>query len=497
MPLVWQEAAFSRWRDAPPAIGISGRESRMTTVNTSARSPEQPAPPTGEPATAPRVPPQSIQAEVCVLGSMILHAPAIDIVVQHLRSEHFYRPAHQLIFQVLVEMSEANKPIDLVTLRDELERRKQLEPAGGIDYLVALVEGVPTAANAEYYAAIVRGKAMLRDLIVVGTEIVQEAFDTHEEAGIVLDRAEQRVFEIAADTVVGEAATMEDLLKHTFETLEQHEGKLITGLASGYQKLDELTSGFQNGDMIILAARPSMGKTSLLLNIAEYMAVSEDPPEPVAVFSLEMSKEQVAQRLLASHARYDLRRMRRGMITPEDWTHLQTAAGNLQPAPLFIDDTALLTVLQLRAKARRLHAAHGIKCIFVDYLQLMSYAGRANSRQEQITEISRGIKALARELKIPVVLAAQLNRGPADRPTHRPRMSDLRESGSIEQDADVVMLLHNEDYYHRGESDWVPKDVTELIVAKQRNGPTDNIYLTFLPNCTRFESAAPESYAPI
>ncbi len=438
------------------------------------------------------MPPQSIQAEASVLGSMIIHAPAIDVVVQILQAEQFYRPAHQIIYQVLVEMSQANKPLDLVTLRDELERSKQLEAVGGLDYVVALVQGVPTAANVEYYANIVRDKALLRQLIVVGTNMVQEAFETHEEAGDVLDQAERAVFEIASSHVSDEARSMEELLQHTIETIQQTEGQLITGLASGYQKLDELTSGFQSGDMVVLGARPSMGKTSLLLNIAEYMAVTDK--KPVAFFSLEMSKEQVAQRLLASYARFDLRQMRRGMISAEDWTRIQLAAGDLSPAPLFIDDTALLTVLQLRAKARRLKAAHDIQVVCVDYLQLMNYQGRANSRQEQITEISRGIKALARELGVPVLMAAQLNRGPADRPSQRPRMSDLRESGSIEQDADVVALLHNEDYYHRGDPDWVPKNVHELIIAKQRNGPTDTVFLRFLNEITRFESAAPDSY---
>jgi len=240
--------------------------------------------------------------------------------------------------------------------------------------------------------------------------------------------------------------------------------------------------------MLVLAARPSMGKTSCLLNIAEHMAVVER--KSVAIFSLEMGKEQLAQRLLASHARFDLRQMRRGMISSEDWTKLQLAAGDLESAPIFIDDSPVLTILQLRAKARRLEAAHKIEAIFIDYLQLMSYAGRADSRQEQITEISRGIKALARELNVPVITAAQLNRGPADRDSHRPRMSDLRESGSIEQDADVVMLLHLEDYYHRGEPDYMPNNITELIVAKQRNGPTGTVKLTFLPACTRFETLA-------
>jgi replicative DNA helicase len=275
--------------------------------------------------------------------------------------------------------------------------------------------------------------------------------------------------------------------------LEKNDGRLITGIASGYGQLDEMTSGFQPGEMIILAARPSMGKTSCLLNIAEYMAIADK--HPVAVFSLEMSSDQLAQRLLASHARFDLRQMRRGMIGPDDWTKLQLAAGDLEQSPIFIDDSPTLTITQLRAKARRLAAAHGIKCVFIDYLQLMTYSGRADARHEQITEISRGIKALARELNIPVIAAAQLNRGPADRDTHRPRMSDLRESGSIEQDADVVTLLHCEDYYHQGDENYMPTGITELIVAKQRNGPTGIVRLTFLKNCTRFENYAnPQGY---
>jgi len=249
-----------------------------------------------------------------------------------------------------------------------------------------------------------------------------------------------------------------------------------------------MMSWFQNGEMLILGARPSMGKTSLLLNLAEHMAVVDN--QPIAFFSLEMSKEQIAQRLLASHASFDLRQMRRGMISIEDFNRLQDAAGPLYEAPLLIDDTPTLTILQLRAKCRRLQAAHGIKAVFLDYLQLMSYSGRADSRQEQITEISRGIKALARELSVPVVAAAQLNRGPTDRPQQRPRMSDLRESGSIEQDADVIMLLHNEDYYHIGDPDYTPTGIHELIIAKQRNGPTDMVPLVFVKQYTRFNPAA-------
>jgi len=443
-------------------------------------------------ASLQRVPPHSIEAEACVLGSMILHAPCIDVVVQILRPEHFYRPAHQLIYQALVEMRQEAKPIDLVVLREELQRRKQLEQVGGVEYLVALAEGVPNAANAEYYSRVVRDRATLRELIVAGTDIVRTAYESNEEAASIIDQAEQRVFKIASDRIGEQAVALSSLLQNTFETLLAEEGKGITGLASGYQQLDELTSGFQKGEMIILAARPSMGKTSLLLNLAEHMSAVDGIP--VAIFSLEMSKQQLAQRLLASYSRYDLRQMRRGMISPEDWDRLKLAAGDLERAPIFIDDSPRLTVLELRAKARRLKAAHDIQCVFIDYLQLMTFAGRADSRYEQITEISHGLKALARELEIPVIAAAQLNRGPADRPTHRPLMSDLRESGAIEQDADVVTLLHNEDYYHQGDPNYTPTGLTELIVAKQRNGPTGIVKFVFLKACTRFEAAAPDGY---
>lgn len=470
----------------------------MTTANASSPNSTNIAgqwPGDGSSDTLKQVPPNSIQAEACVLGSMILNPPSIDMMVQILRTEHFYRPVHQLIFQVLVDMRQTTKPIDLVLLREELELRKQLDQIGGVQYIVALAEGVPNAVNAEYYAGIVRDKALLRELIVAGREMAREAYETTEEAPEIIDRAENRIFQLASQRIGDQAVTLKGLLQETFKTLEEQDGQIITGLASGYDSLDELTSGFQNGEMIILAARPSMGKTSILLNIAEYVSVVNQVP--VALFSLEMSKSQIAQRLLASHARFDLRQMRRGMISAEDWTKLQMAAGDLEEAPMFIDDSPMLTALQLRAKARRLKAAHDIGCIFVDYLQLMTYTGRANSRQEQITEMSRHIKALARELDIPVVAAAQLNRGPTDRPTHRPRISDLRESGSIEQDADVVALLHNEDYFHYGEEGYEPTGVTELIVAKQRNGPTGIVRFTFLKNCTRFEPhSAPEAYVP-
>ena len=444
-----------------------------------------------EGANLDRVPPHSIEAEACVLGSMMLDPLAIDLVVQIVRDDHFYRPPHQALYKALVDMRHlATTEIDLVTVREELSRRGALEQIGGMEYIKLLVTGVPSSANAEYYAKIVRDKAQLRQLITACTDVIRDAYEGRDETPMVIDRAEQSIFDIAQQHLGEDAKTLKELLQKTFEDLEAHEGKLITGIASGYSRLDQLTSGFQKGEMIILAARPSMGKTSLLLNIAENVALMDQAP--LAIFSLEMSRAQLAERFLASRARFNLRQMRTGTITPETWTLLQSAASELSSAPVYVDDSANLTIVQLMAKARRLKAAHDIQCVLVDYLQLMSYSGRANSRQEQITEISRGIKALARDLNIPVIVAAQLNRGPADRPTHTPRMSDLRESGSIEQDADVVMLLHNEDYYHMGEEGYQLKGTTDLLIAKQRNGPTGTLPLTFLRDCTRFEQAAME-----
>ncbi len=440
--------------------------------------------------------PQSIEAEASVLGAMMLDGLCIDIVANILQGDYFHRPAHQAIFQMLLEMRDAGEPIDLVTLREALTRTKQLDAVGGVEYLVELAEGTPGTSNVEYYAGIVRDKALLRQLIRASRDIINEAYDSTDPAAEVIDRAESTVFRISEQKLDDDVSELRTLLAQTFENLQEHEGKAITGLSTGYAQLDEMTAGFQNGEMIILAARPSMGKTALLLNLAEYMSVVDH--RPIAFFSLEMSRHQITQRLLASHAQFNLRNMRRTVISPEAWTQLQTAAGALEQAPFFIDDSSMLTPLQLRAKCRRLHADKNIQAVFIDYLQLMSPpggVGNQTKRHEQIGEMSRSLKALARELNVPVVCAAQLNRGPTDRPTHRPRMSDLRESGSIEQDADVVALLHNEDYYHRGEVDYPQTGVTELIVEKQRNGPTGVVNLIFRPECTRFEQAAPDHVA--
>ncbi len=433
-----------------------------------------------------RIPPQSREAEMCVLGAMIIDSTSIDIIVQVVTGDQFYNPAHAVIYQALTDMSSATKPIDLVTLRDELDRGKTLESIGGADYLVALVDGVPNAANIEYYGRIVRDKALLRNLIQATTELCREAYDSTEDAAIVIDRAEKRIFELATTHISDTLTVVGDVIDETFEQLQARDGSM-TGVPTGYTELDKLTSGFQPGEMIIVAARPSMGKTTFALNVAEYMAVVEK--QPVLVFSLEMARHQLVQRFLASRARFDLSKMRRGALEMDDWTQLQAAAGDLHDAPIFLDDSAEITMLQIRAKARRLKARHDIKCIFIDYLQLITPSS-GESRQVQVSEMSRNLKALARELNIPVVTLAQLNRAVEDRVGHRPRMSDLRESGSIEQDADVIGLLHRPGYYEqKGDVDSdVDLNMAELIIDKQRNGPTGVVRLTFISECTRFEN---------
>ncbi|NQU76290.1 MAG: replicative DNA helicase [Planctomycetes bacterium] len=436
-----------------------------------------------------RVPPQSREAEICVLGAMILDPSSIDIVVQWLQSDHFYTPAHSQIYEVLVAMIAAGKPVDLVTVRDELTQRKILDAVGGAEYLVSLIDGVPNAANIEYYGRIVRDKALLRGLISLTTELCREAYDSTEDAPVIIDRAEHRVFELAAAQVSEAATPIRTIIQQTFEQLQSLDGS-ITGLQTGYFKLDDLTCGFQPGEMIIIAARPSIGKTAIALNMAEHMAV--DCNKPVLIFSLEMARQQLAQRFLASRARFDQTKLRRGSISPEDWTHLQMAAGELEQSPIFIDDSAELTMIQLRAKARRMKARHDIQCIFIDYIQLITPM-RGESRQVQVSDMSRNIKALARQLNIPVITLAQLNRAVEERIGHRPRLSDLRESGAIEQDADVVCLLHRPSLY---DEDAEP-NVAEFIVAKQRNGPTDTVKLTFLRESTRFENYHAEDGIPV
>ena len=435
--------------------------------------------------------PESLAAEAAVLGSMLIDAGCISQIVELLKAEAFYRIEHQMIFEAIIGLYEKNRGegLDAVLLRDELEKRKQLGEVGGVEYLAKVVESVPSSANVMYYANIVKDKQLLREIIVAAGEILDEAYDEAGETSQKLDEAERKIFAVTDKNISGAASELKDLVISAYELIEKRKGGHVTGLATGYYELDELTCGLQNGEMIIVAGRPSMGKTSLALNIAEHLGVAEKVP--TAIFSLETGRQQLAERFLCSKSSIDAQLVRKGMLSTEDYQKLVEACGSLSEAPIYIDDTAGLTPLALRAKARRLKSQHDIQCIIVDYLQLMSLGvGRIESRQQEITAISRYIKALARELNIPVVVLSQLNRSPEGREGHRPRMSDLRESGSIEQDADVVMLLHREDYYHRGEKDYQQSNAAEIIIAKQRNGPTGLVGLMFREQFTRFENVS-------
>jgi len=464
------------------------RQQRGRTVNLSARMKAR-SQVRGEASLARRVP-ESVAAEAAVLGSMLLKPQCIGQVIELLGRDAFYRVEHQLIFDALISLYEKNRGegIDAVLLRDELERRGQLEEVGGVEYIGKILDSVPSAESVEYYAQIVQDKMLLRELIEVASEILDEAYGQVGSTREILDEAERKIFAVTDKNITSNAVALKDLVARAYELIERREGTHVTGLATGYYELDDITCGLQNGEMIVVAGRPSMGKTSLVLNMAEHIAI--DQGAGVAIFSLEMGQQQLAERFLCSVSGVDAQLVRKGMLSTEHYRKLVEACGVLSNAPIFIDDTSSLTPLELRAKARRLKSTHDIKCIMVDYLQLMHLGGPVESRQQEITAISRYLKALARELNIPVVVLSQLNRAPEGREGHRPRMSDLRESGSIEQDADVVILLHREDYYHRSEPDYEPTNTAELIIAKQRNGPTGTVPLIFREKIARFENAS-------
>ena len=442
--------------------------------------------------------PESLSAEAGVLGSMVIDPECIGQVVEQISSTAFYRVEHQIIFDSLISLYEKNKGegIDGVLLRDELERNGQLEDVGGVEYLGRIMDSVPTSANVMYYAGIVKDKMLLREIISAAGEILETAYDEVGDTSGKLDEAERKIFAVTNKKISGAAEPLKDLVCQTYELIEKREGKLVTGIGTGFDKLDEMTCGLQNGEMAIIAGRPSMGKTAFALNLAEHMGIVEK--KPVAIFSMEMGRQQLAERFLCSRSEVDSELVRKGMLNTEHYQRLVAACGELSSAPIYIDDTSGLTPRELRSKARRLKSQYGMQAIFVDDLQLISSGrGRVESRQQEITEISRYVKALARELNVPVVMLSQLNRAAEGREDHRPRMSDLRESGSIEQDADVVMLLHREAYYQRKKAadedfdDGFEEDNTaEVIIAKQRNGPTGTIKLVFREKLTRFENAS-------
>jgi replicative DNA helicase len=434
-----------------------------------------------------RLPPHSIDSEMSLLGSMMLDKEIIGEAIQVIDRDAFFQADHQIIFDVLVKLYEQNRPIDAIILRDELGKRQLLEEVGGQAYIGQILNTVVSSAHGVHYAKIVREKALLRQLIAASNDILRDAYAPHDQADLVLDKAEKRIFDIASKKVGGQVVAMETVLHEVFEMIENRGQR---GVETGFFELDDMMNGLQNGEMIIVAARPSMGKTALAMNIIEHVAA--DSLLPCAVFSLEMSKQQLAQRMLCSRGQIDAHKLRKGMLQAHEYAHLANVVGELAKAPIWVDDSPGLTALELRAKARRLKLQHDIKLIMIDYMQLMDNPG-PESRQQQISEISRGVKAVARELNIPVICLSQLNRASEGRDGHRPRMSDLRESGSIEQDADVIALLHREDYYRMSEPDFQPDNIAEVIIAKQRNGPTGTVKLTFLNRATRFENLSTQA----
>jgi len=453
--------------------------------------------PTSSPASSQdihRAPPHSVEAEQGVLGSMLISPrETIGECVEKINEEYFYVPAHETIYNVLVDLWNAGQAIDLITFTQVLRDRNLLESVGGAAFVTSLFTFVPTAANVGYYLDIVRDKYILRQIITASTESVRRAYEEQDEVSNLLDEVEQKIFAVGEDRFKGQMLSMKDQVMEAIESIEKlYERKGgITGISTGFVEFDRMTSGLHPAEMIVIAARPSMGKTALAMNIAEHAAIQEKLP--VGVFSLEMSSQQLVQRLLCSRARVNLQKVRDGFLGERDFPSLTAAASKLAEAKIFIDDSASLTILELRAKARRLKAQQDVQLIIVDYLQLLRSTSRRaqDNRQLEISEISAGLKGLAKELKIPVIVVAQLNRQPEARSGGKPRLSDLRESGSIEQDADLVGLLVRPEIYEEDEEARAEKaGEAELIIAKQRNGPVGEISLTFLKEFTRFEDRA-------
>ncbi|WP_079932674.1 replicative DNA helicase [Carboxydocella sp. ULO1] len=430
-----------------------------------------------------RVPPHNLDAEQSVLGSMLLDQEAVFKAMEIIRAEDFYRDAHRLIFEAICDLADRSEPVDIITVAEELQQRGQLDKVGGAAYIATLSGIVPTAANVEYYARIIREKSLLRALISAATRIAQLGYEGEAEAEEILMQAEKMIYDLSQRKASRTFATMHEILMETFDRIEylyQNKGD-VTGVPTGFIDLDRLTSGLQPSDLIIVAARPAMGKTSFCLNIAQHAAIKAGIP--VAIFSLEMSKEQLVQRMLCSEAMVDQHRLRTGQLTEQDWPRLVRAVGPMAQAPIFIDDTVGISVLEMRAKCRRLKAEHGLGLVIIDYLQLMQGSRRSESRQQEISEISRALKGLARELNVPVIALSQLSRAVEQTHDKRPNLSHLRESGAIEQDADIVSFIYREEYYN---PDTEKKGIAEIIIAKHRNGPVGSVELGFLNEFTKF-----------
>jgi replicative DNA helicase len=435
-----------------------------------------------------KIPPQNLEAEMAVLGSMLLDEEAVSVAIEKLDAACFYKDSHRKIFKTISDLFNANKAIDLITLIDALKKDSALEEVGGGSYLTSLANAVPTAANINHYANIVRERYILRTLITNSTKIISVCHESQGNIAEVVDTAERLIFEVSDRRNQGTYLHLKEIVKDSIETIDRlYQNKAhVTGIPTGYVDFDIKTAGLQPSDLIIIAGRPSMGKSAFALGIAEYAGVIEKIP--TAIFSLEMSKEQLGQRMLCSHARVDAHKVRTGYLATSDWPRLTAAAGKLSEAPIYIDDTPAISVMELRAKARRLKSHHGIKLIILDYMQLMrGTASNMESRQQEISEISRSLKALARELSVPVIAISQLSRAVESRTDHRPQLSDLRESGAIEQDADVVVLILREEYYNPSPDN---QGVAEAIIAKQRNGPVGSLKLAFIKEYTRFDNLA-------
>jgi replicative DNA helicase len=436
--------------------------------------------------------PHNLEAEKSVLGAILIHNDAFNAAAEVIDSRDFFRDAHRRIFDRMIALSERGNAIDFVTLKEELSRGGDLEEVGGPAYIASLADGVPRSANVEYYAKIVKEKSTLRSLIHSANKILADAYEAEEEPDLLLDGAERAIFAIAEDRIRAGFVPLRDLVQTSFATIEklqQHKG-LVTGVPTGFVDLDEMTSGLQPSDLILVAARPSMGKTSFVLNIAQHVGTSTDMT--VGFFSLEMSKEQLFMRMLTSEARIDAHRFRTGYLNEKDYGRLSHALGTLAEARVYIDDTASIGILEMRAKARRLKAEHGLHLLIIDYIQLMQGRGRFESRQTEIASISRSLKGLAKELGVPIVALSQLSRAPETRSDHRPQLSDLRESGALEQDADVVMFIFREEQYRDadGNPNQEAEGTAEIIIGKQRNGPVGTAKLAFIKEHTRFENLA-------
>ena len=445
-----------------------------------------------EVAAPERTLPHNLDAEKSVLGAILIQNEAFNHAAELIDSKDFFRGAHSRIFEKMVVLSERGDAIDFVTLKEELSKSGELDEVGGPAYIASLADGVPRSANVEYYARIVKEKATLRNLIFSANKILAEAYEAEQEPDVLLDEAERQIFAIAEDRIRAGFTPLRDLVQSSFTTIEklqQHKG-LVTGVPTGFIDLDEMTSGLQPSDLVLVAARPSMGKTSFVLNIAQHVGTATDMT--VGFFSLEMSKEQLFMRMLTSEARIDAHRFRTGFLNEKDYGRLSHALGMLAEAKVFIDDTASIGVLEMRAKARRLKAEHGLHMLIIDYIQLMQGRGRFESRQAEIASISRSLKGLAKELNVPIVALSQLSRASETRSDHRPQLSDLRESGALEQDADVVMFIYRAEQYRDadGNPNLEEQGTAEIIIGKQRNGPIGTAKLAFIKEHTRFENLA-------